>query len=859
MNPRHPALDCTLAGVSFCASDYARALIASMALFLTAELAGGAEERQSNDAAPPTAQEVRELMERGPLSHAAWPDWRNYYVRLFFAYDVDEPKAFYEQVCEFLGQMASRHEGKLPDEFEQDAVAWVALTHHYLQKSQTEPAVECARRARQLDRYSPISSLNLAQALLYQTRIDWKGGQLNSEDLRRVSEAEKLVASVQKRVPWARLDYWRGMVALLRGNTSDALRLLLQGTRDFPKQSGPAIEYLLGAITSNDRAEPAATISRPFVEQFPDDARVLAVHALALFIDEQGREACETLEQARRGDAHVDNFLGKQTAELIENGRWMTPQIFEAMRLQRKGALAEAAVAFRGALQQDAQNVHLARMLSAALLADLAKPTPKSPSLRQSLAESAALCERFPDDPVLHVHRAALLFRGGRSLEAESALDRAAALGADVKQLAGTEGVSAVRAAARRQARTEMWKHAALGVLVVYAAWIGLMFLLGFLLSGARRPTRHASAGGESGDQQGRLKWPYLAVLGLGLVMFYVSIPFVAIGLLAVTAGLFLIMLVVRIIHFGVLYRGLFATWGVIESAFVSSNGEVFGVALNEDRHPSLFATLREVALALNTRAVDQVWLTPLPPIGVREQGKGPFGLVRRRRVMEIGMPTFSCLTVAEFKSVMAHELAHFSHNDPAYARFVFQVSVGLQSSLAMMSAAAGAVTWINPFHWFYWLYLRGYLLLAAGFSRSREFLADERAALAYGKATFISALTKVAINDALFAQSALQILGAHLACGRQMVNVFSTYRDYARQETVTALHDQILQSLVATKPCRMDSHPTFSQRVAALDGIQEPRMPNDDRPATELLIDTDQLEKELTALLTRAMVDGVD
>src|SRR5262249_17247688 len=155
------------------------------------------------------------------------------------------------------------------------------------------------------------------------------------------------------------------------------------------------------------------------------------------------------------------------------------------------------------------------------------------------------------------------------------------------------------------------------------------------------------------------------------------------------------------------LYRGFYATWGVISSAVVGTSQDVLGIEVSEADQPSLFASLQDVALDLNTRPADQIYLTPLSSIGVRQEGRGPFGLFRRRRVMEIGLPTLSLLTVPEFKSVLAHEYAHFSHSDPFYSRFIFQVSVALQRSLAMMDAAGGVITKVNPFYWFYWFYLK--------------------------------------------------------------------------------------------------------------------------------------------------------
>lgn len=145
----------------------------------------------------------------------------------------------------------------------------------------------------------------------------------------------------------------------------------------------------------------------------------------------------------------------------------------------------------------------------------------------------------------------------------------------------------------------------------------------------------------------------YLIVLSLSLLMFYLSVPFVAVGLLAITLALFGLLLLIRIVHVGILQRGLFAVWGVIRSAVIGPSHDTLGFVASEEQHPRLFVVLREVALRLHTNLVDTVYLTPSSQIGVHEEGKGPFGLFRRRRVMEIGIATLSRLTTMEFKSIL--------------------------------------------------------------------------------------------------------------------------------------------------------------------------------------------------------------
>ena len=109
------------------------------------------------------------------------------------------------------------------------------------------------------------------------------------------------------------------------------------------------------------------------------------------------------------------------------------------------------------------------------------------------------------------------------------------------------------------------------------------------------------------------------------------------------------------------------------------------------------------------------------------------------------------CSAAKSSASILAHEYGHFSHNDTFYSRFIFQVSASLATSLAVMSAAGGCFELHQSVLRLLVVFFRAYTLLANGFSRSREFLADRQAVGAYGKTAFVSGLTKVSVDGAMF------------------------------------------------------------------------------------------------------------
>jgi Zn-dependent protease with chaperone function len=433
-------------------------------------------------------------------------------------------------------------------------------------------------------------------------------------------------------------------------------------------------------------------------------------------------------------------------------------------------------------------------------------------------------------------------------------------LGARPEEMIDAAGIVDIRNAAERDETTRFWQSAAVAAVGGAALWIAVMFVLGAVLAASipRVPKSVELTGRAQSRREVWLERFYLLVLSLGLVAFYASVPVVALGLLAVTLAVFGLLLVIRIIHFGVLHRGLWATWNILRCALIGPRSGVLGIEATGDKHPRLFEALRAVADRLQTRPVDTVYLTPSSNISVHQEGSGPFGLLgKRQRVLTIGISTLPLLSRDEFHSILAHEYGHFTHKDPLYSRFIFQVSASLTTSLAVMNAAGGVLNYINPFYWFWWLYLRAYTLLASGFSRSREFLADRRATAAYGKQAFISGLTKVSVDGVLFESTIYTNVRYLLGQGKAFTNAFDAFRQFREGADMVESRQRLLEQMRQTRPKWFDSHPTFSERLAAVAEFPDAATPPESDSAIELLSDYPAVEAELTEMLTYYINQG--
>ena len=281
----------------------------------------------------------------------------------------------------------------------------------------------------------------------------------------------------------------------------------------------------------------------------------------------------------------------------------------------------------------------------------------------------------------------------------------------------------------------------------------------------------------------------YALALLLALVFFYASIPFVVMGLLFTT--LLLLVLVMMSGNRGggndisvhVLRASGGSVFAVLKGLFTGIGVGTGGIKKTSRDCPRLYAALEEVARRVDTDAVDEVYLVPGSDVAVKQEGRGPFGVFgNKKRVLILGVCTMHSLTVSELKSILAHEYAHFSHHDTLYIRFLGQVSLSLHAAQVEMFRSGGFLTYLNPFFWFFYLYALSYRMLSAGFSRSREFMADRMACSLYGSDAFVSGLTKVCTEGTIFELQVYENVVEKVRKGKAFVNMYEAFRTFRSQ-----------------------------------------------------------------------------
>lgn len=566
--------------------------------------------------------------------------------------------------------------------------------------------------------------------------------------------------------------------------------------------------------------------------------------------------------KARLDDDPVLIEAERELAEARRLDPTLPLELLDAEMALRRKRYREAEEAFQKACNDDPQDQGAATGLAQAILSN--------PAHKNSYAfRIGPIAQRFPSNGVLATLHAIALAFDNRVRAAHDELQRARSLGVEPEKLFPADIIAQID------------EHGAPGWLErigwimlyfagAYAVIMLMMALAGVVLAGWTRGVGALHLLKETSEElvvQGQVSRAnsettlarlYGLVLMLGLILFYLAIPFVVAGLIWLTCLLlYLIFQLGRIpikLVAIIAIAGFVGAWSVFKSLFSRPQSGAFGLPKTAEQCPQVYALLTEVAQRVDTDPVDEVYIAPGSALGVHQEGRGPFGMFGvKRRVLTLGLSTMRFLTVGELQAILAHEYAHFSHSDTFYSRFIYQVHLSIENALNGMLASGGALNYVNPFYWFLFLYYKCYSLLSAGFSRSREFLADRMACTLYGSDVFSSALTKVCTDGTLFEMTMYDNIHTMLLEQKAFVNMYEVFREYRDQHLSREQREELYQKLLNEQGSLFASHPTFGERMQAV--AELPRAGQTDaRPARDLFEQADDMEKELTQFLTDYM-----
>ncbi|MFA4015846.1 MAG: hypothetical protein RUDDFDWM_000940 [Candidatus Fervidibacterota bacterium] len=275
------------------------------------------------------------------------------------------------------------------------------------------------------------------------------------------------------------------------------------------------------------------------------------------------------------------------------------------------------------------------------------------------------------------------------------------------------------------------------------------------------------------------------------------------------------------------------------------------GIPISEKRERKLSELITQVAEAVKAQKPKSIWLTPDCTIGAYEdaslfQLKGDITLT-------IGIVALDWLSIGELCSLIAHELAHFSRQQPLCIslpakiglRFIrFTYSLRTQTKL----------WWLSPTWWLFWFLAPAYTIASYGVMRKYELCADAIAAHKYGADTLISALQKYGVIKILF-DGVMHSISERLATERKsLTDMIKAFRELHERLFQNELLEQIRMELLLTPSNPLTLHISLSERLDELKQIDfQPCFSSDNLRAISLLDDPQSLSMELSQLYAAA------
>jgi Zn-dependent protease with chaperone function len=260
------------------------------------------------------------------------------------------------------------------------------------------------------------------------------------------------------------------------------------------------------------------------------------------------------------------------------------------------------------------------------------------------------------------------------------------------------------------------------------------------------------------------------------------------------------------------------------------------GLLLTADDAPELWGTARELAGLVGTGVPDEIRLIPDVNAAVAEDTKF-MGLVGGRRVMYVGMPLIQAFSVAQLRSVLAHELGHYSGSHTRLGALAHRGRMTIVQTIAQI----GPSTFVGRI---FRLYARVYVLVEQSVSRRMEYEADEFSVRVAGWSAATSAMRDLPVIDAAWNFFVNNYVTVGWDAKLAPSDVFGGFGELLRGRAgeLTDLRNEAPPS----KKSLWDSHPPIADRIAAMAGMPESGAVPDDRPATMLLPGAAQLAIKL-------------
>lgn len=261
------------------------------------------------------------------------------------------------------------------------------------------------------------------------------------------------------------------------------------------------------------------------------------------------------------------------------------------------------------------------------------------------------------------------------------------------------------------------------------------------------------------------------------------------------------------------------------------------GLPVSQDQAPELWRDVRELSAAANTRPPDEILLIPVVNAAVSEDSR-LLGLIGGRRRLYLGIPLLQALTVAQLRSVLAHEFGHYSRNHTRLGAVAYR---GRQAIIATVQQLSGNIVGSVLKQ-----YAKLYLLVVAAVSRRQELEADQLSVRVAGRATAQATLRELPVIDTAWGFYERRYIDPGWAAGYA-----PTSADFfgGFGQLIAARADEFARLRAGAPPTdqsKWDSHPSIAVRIAAMDAMADAEVAADGRRATDLIPGFDRAAEEV-------------
>lgn len=413
------------------------------------------------------------------------------------------------------------------------------------------------------------------------------------------------------------------------------------------------------------------------------------------------------------------------------------------------------------------------------------------------------------------------------------------------------------------RARAWTWAYAVAAAVGVWIIGLLVLFLAGKTLSAFTLASieRDDPNEGVSGSAR-KLRSVYRRVVTVAGLYWYVSLPFVAVLVLAASAAViygFLVLGRIPIKLAAIIVIGaLVSVYAIVRSLFIRvRDDEDPGRVVSEVDAPGLWKTAREVAAEVGTRPVDEIWLTPGTDLAVFERGRpGERMTDGARRAFLLGAGVLEGFDQGPFRAVLAHEYGHFAHRDTAGGDVALRVRNGM-ATFAIALAKAGYAVWWNLAFQFLRVYDFLFRRVSHGATRLQEVLADRVAIQRFGFEAFRTGLTHVIRKSVLFEQLANAEIGQAVEQRRLISNLYSLAMP--SDPDVMADLDQRVAGALDEKTSEDNTHPGPADRFRLGQRIRSGPTPHVSGPVWELFRDPPGMMAEMTSVIAKRIAARTD